>query len=107
MNIGFDIDGVLTDFEKFVATYGCKFLKTTIKNIKISQINDDDIAEMFNCDALEREQRLNKEDLNERRKRLNESKTRCNDYLNKGKPEAEKRDIGKTYEIRKQSQGRR
>ncbi len=50
MNIGFDIDGVLTDFETFVATYGCKFLKTTIKNIKISQINDDDISEMFNCD---------------------------------------------------------
>ena len=57
MNIGFDIDGVLTNFEKFVATYGCKFLKTTIKNIKISQINDDDIAEMFNCD-LETEERF-------------------------------------------------
>lgn len=51
MNIGFDIDGVLTDFETFIATYGCKFLGTTIKNMAISQINDDDIAEMFACDT--------------------------------------------------------
>lgn len=60
MNIGFDIDGVLTDFETFVATYGCKFLKATIKNIKISQINDNDIAEMFACD-LETENNFWKE----------------------------------------------
>ena len=82
-------------------------VKTLLSEYKNPDPAERYAAEMFNCDALEREQRLNKEDLNERRKRLNESKTRCNDYLNKGKPEAEKRDIGKTYEIRKQSQGRR
>lgn len=81
-------------------------VKTLLSEYKNPDPAERYAAEMFNCDALEREQRLNKEDLNERRKRLNESKTRCNDYLNKGKPEAEKRDIGKTYEIRKQSQGR-
>ena len=80
-------------------------VKTLLSEYKNPDPAERYAAEMFNCDALEREQRLNKEDLNERRKRLNESKTRCNDYLNKGKPEAEKRDIGKTYEIRKQSQG--
>ena len=82
-------------------------VKTLLSEYKNPDPTERYAAEMFNCDALEREGRLNKEDLNERRKRLNESKTRCNDYLNKGKPEAEKRDIGKTYEIRKQSQGRR
>ena len=82
-------------------------VKTLLSEYKNPDPAERYAAEMFNCDALEREGRLNKEDLNERRKRLNESKTRCNDYLNKGKPEAEKRDIGKTYEIRKQSQGRR
>lgn len=82
-------------------------VKTLLSEYKNPDPAERYAAEMFNCDALEREQRFNKEDLNERRKRLNESKTRCNDYLNKGKPEAEKRDIGKTYEIRKQSQGRR
>ena len=82
-------------------------VKTLLSEYKNPDPAERYAAEMFNCDALEREQRLNKEDLNERRKRLNESKTRCNDYLNKGKPEAEKIDIKKTYEIRKQSQGRR
>lgn len=82
-------------------------VKTLLSEYKNPDPAERYAAERFNCDALEREQRLNKEDLNERKKRLNESKTRCNDYLNKGKPEAEKRDIGKTYEIRKQSQGRR
>ena len=81
-------------------------VKTLLSEYKNPDPTERYAAEMFNCDALEREQRLNKEDLNERRKRLNDSKTRCNDYLNKGKPDSEKIDIKKTYEIRKQSQGR-
>ena len=49
MNIGFDIDGVLTDFETFVATYGAKFLKKKIKNVNIENINEHDVSEMFQC----------------------------------------------------------
>lgn len=57
MNIGFDIDGVLTDFEIFVATYGSKFLQTTIKNIKVGNIETRDISGMFAC-SVEEEDRF-------------------------------------------------
>lgn len=49
MNIGVDIDGVLTDFETFVATYGCKFLHRKIKTLRINDINNHDIVEIFQC----------------------------------------------------------
>ncbi len=53
MNIAFDIDGVLTDFETFLTTYGSKYFKTTVKNIALSQINDNDVADMFQCTLAE------------------------------------------------------
>ena len=81
-------------------------VKTLLSEYKNSDPAERYAAEMFNCDALEREQRLSKEAINERRKRLNEAAERCNETLNRGKPDSEKIDIKKTYEIRKQSQGR-
>lgn len=45
MNIGFDIDGVLTDFEKFVIEYGQKYL-----NKKPENYNGLEIAEVFGVD---------------------------------------------------------
>lgn len=45
MNIGFDIDGVLTDFEKFVIDYGSKYLHKIPKNydgLEISEVFDVD-----------------------------------------------------------------
>lgn len=48
MNIAFDIDGVLTDIEKFQLEYGSKFFKKKY-NKEISDINGYGIKEVFNC----------------------------------------------------------
>ena len=81
-------------------------VKTLLSEYKNSDPTERYAAERFNCDALEREGRLSEKGVTEKRKSFDESAERCNKTLNKGKPDSEKIDIKKTYEIRKQSQGR-
>ena len=82
-------------------------VKTLLSEYKNPDPAERYAAERFNCDALEREERLSEKGVTEKRKSFDEFAERCNKTLNKGKPDSEKIDIKKTYEIRKQSQGRR
>lgn len=81
-------------------------VKTLLSEYKNPDPAERYAAERFNCDALEREERLSEKGVTEKRKSFDEFAERCNKTLNKGKPDSEKIDIKKTYEIRKQSQGR-
>ena len=81
-------------------------VKTLLSEYKNPDPAERYAAERFNCDALEREERLSEKGVTEKRKSLDEAAERCNKTLNKGKSDSEKIDIKKTYEIRKQSQGR-
>ena len=81
-------------------------VKTLLSEYKNSDPTERYAAERFNCDALEREGRLSEKGITEKRKSFDEAAEMCNKTLNKGKSDSEKIDIKKTYEIRKQSQGR-
>lgn len=47
MNIAFDVDGVITDFEWFLDVYGAKYFRTKVKQKIEKKINSDSVAERF------------------------------------------------------------
>ena len=47
MNIAFDVDGVLTDFEWFLDVYGVKYFRSKSKEKIEKKINSDSVAERF------------------------------------------------------------